>query len=160
MIILGIDPGSQKTGYGVIQRENNRLKRLSSGQIKLSPKLEFSEKLATITTSLNQVIEEFTPESMAVEKVFLSKNVHVALVLGQARGAAIVAGALKGMKVYEYAARQVKTATVGFGAADKEQVRHMVGVLLQIPYQQLKEDEADALAVAITHAHTVPPSKI
>ena len=154
MIILGIDPGSQKTGYGVIQSEANRLKRLSSGQIHLSPKLEFSEKLATITTSLSQVIDEFTPESMAVEKVFLAKNAHVAIVLGQARGAAIVSGALKGIKVYEYAAREVKTATVGFGAAAKEQVRHMIGVLLQIPHDQLQEDEADALAVAITHAHT------
>ena len=158
MIILGIDPGSQKTGYGVIYSESNRLKRLASGQIRLSSKLEFSEKLAKITKSLGEVIDEFSPKSMAVEKVFLAKNVHVAIVLGQARGAAIVAGALRQVPLYEYAAREVKIATVGFGAAAKEQVRHMVGILLQIPHQSLAEDEADALAIAITHAHTYIPN--
>ena len=150
--ILGIDPGSVKTGYGIIESNGQSSRYIHSGFIKLAA-TELPEKLGEIFSVLSDVIADHQPQEMAVEQVFLSKNVSSALKLGHARGAAITAGVYAQIKVFEYSARAVKQSTVGYGAANKEQIQHMVLRLLNIR-QVLQEDEADALAVALCHAHT------
>lgn len=150
--ILGIDPGSQKTGYGIIESNGQQSRYVDSGCIKLAVR-ELPEKLGVIFSGLSDVIAQFSPQEMAIEQVFLSKNASSALKLGHARGAAVTAGVHAKLDVYEYSARAVKQATVGYGAANKEQIQHMVLRLLNIR-KVLQEDEADALAVALCHAHT------
>lgn len=150
--ILGIDPGSVKTGYGIIESNGQNSRYIHSGCIKLVAQ-ELPHKLGEIFSVLSEVISEYHPQIMAVEQVFLSKNASSALKLGHARGAAITAGVCAQLNVFEYSARAVKQSTVGYGAANKEQIQHMVLRLLNIR-QVLQEDEADALAVALCHAHT------
>ena len=148
-IIIGIDPGSRFTGYGVIRREKNQSIYLDSGCLRLidsTPAL----RLQTIFTELQKIIQHFQPQEAAIEQVFMHQNPGSALKLGQARGAAIVA---LGMPVTEYSARQVKQSVVGYGAASKAQVQHMVQQLLSIS-NKLQADAADALAIALCHAHT------
>jgi len=156
-IILGIDPGSRITGYGVIKKEGRKLSYLGSGCIKaFSPNKEddeFSTRLQTIFAGISEIILQFTPELFAVEQVFMGVNPGGALKLGQARGAAIVAATNKGLPVAEYSARQIKQAVVGTGAADKSQVQHMVKTILKLPAMP-QADAADALAVALCHAHS------
>ena len=150
--ILGIDPGSVKTGYGIIESNGQQSRYVASGYIKL-PADGLPSKLGKIFSEITNVISEIQPEHMAVEQVFLSKNASSALKLGHARGAAITAGVNAGLEIYEYSARSVKQSTVGYGAASKEQIQHMILRLLNIR-KVLQEDEADALAVALCHAHT------
>lgn len=151
-VILGIDPGSRKTGFGLINVVGSQHQYIASGVIRLTePSLP--ERLNTIFTSLNQIIERHSPQLVAVEQVFMAKNAGTALKLGQARGAAIVACASQGLEVSEYSARQIKQAVVGTGGAAKEQVQQMVKVLLALPAEPA-EDAADALAAAICHANT------
>lgn len=152
-LILGVDPGSIKTGYGVISHVSGKASYLASGVIRMHPGTELAERLHTIFSSLVEIIEHYQPQQMAVEQVFMAKNASGALKLGQARGAAIVAGTHYRLPVAEYEARKVKQAVVGNGAADKAQVQHMVRTLLKLP-QCPQEDAADALAVAICHANT------
>lgn len=156
-IILGIDPGSRITGYGVIKKEGRKLTYLGSGCIKaFSGKKEdddFSERLQTIFAGISELILQFNPERFAIEQVFMGVNPGGALKLGQARGAAIVAATNKGLPVAEYSARQIKQAVVGTGAADKSQVQHMVKTILKLPAMP-QADAADALAVALCHAHS------
>lgn len=151
-IILGVDPGSRKTGFGIIRSVGDRCEYVSSGVIRVE-KYEFADRLKTIYTSLQTIIEEYSPEIMVVEQVFMAKNASSALKLGQARGAAIVAGSTMNLVVHEYSARQIKQAVVGMGAASKEQVQHMVTHLLKLSGNP-QEDAADALAAAICHAQT------
>jgi crossover junction endodeoxyribonuclease RuvC len=151
-IIIGIDPGSRVTGYGVIERQGSTLRHISSGHIKVG-KLELPERLKSITSGIVKIVQEFRPEEAGIERVFVSKNVNSALKLGQARGAAIVALAEYGLKVFEYAPRQIKLAVVGYGGADKNQIQRMVKMLLKLDYLP-QTDIADALAIAICHAHT------
>lgn len=151
MIILGIDPGSQKTGFGLIDVNGSRHRYISSGVIRL-PKGSLPERLAEIYRSLNTIIEEYRPDQAAVEEVFMAKSAGSALKLGQARGAAVVACVGRDIPVAEYTARQIKKAVVGTGAANKEQIQHMVKVLLKLPGTP-QEDAADALAAAICHAN-------
>lgn len=150
--ILGIDPGSVKTGYGIIESNGQHSRYVDSGCIKLAAK-DLPDKLGEIFSVLSDVIASQHPQEMAIEQVFLSKNASSALKLGHARGAAITAGVCAKLDVYEYSARAVKQSTVGYGAANKEQIQHMVLRLLNIR-KVLQEDEADALAVALCHAHT------
>ena len=150
--ILGIDPGSVKTGYGIIESNGQQSRYVASGFIKL-PADNLPSKLGQIFSEISDVIGELQPEHMAVEQVFLSKNASSALKLGHARGAAITAGVHAGIEIYEYSAKAVKQSTVGYGAASKEQIQHMIFRLLNIR-KVLQEDEADALAVALCHAHT------
>lgn len=152
-LILGIDPGSRKTGYGIINSVAGQAQYVTSGVIRMSDGLTLPERLKVIFDSLNQIIETYGAQEMAVEQVFMAKSAGSALKLGQARGAAIVAGAFHNLPVAEYEARKVKQAVVGTGAADKLQVQHMVKILLKLP-QSPQEDAADALAVAICHANT------
>lgn len=151
-IILGVDPGSRKTGFGVINAQGSRLDYLCSGVVKI-PDADLSQRLQTIFTSLTDIITEYTPREMAIENVFMAKSAGSALKLGQARGAAIVAATNQELSVFEYEARKVKQAVVGKGGADKFQVQHMVKTLLNLS-SRLQEDAADALAVAICHANT------
>lgn len=153
-IILGIDPGLRVTGFGVIAsaHTNGRLLYLASGAIRSDEAETLPERLLTIARDLQTVIAEHRPDDVAVEKVFVNVNPQSTLLLGQARGAAIVAAALAGATIYEYTALQVKQAVVGHGKAAKVQVQEMVRRLLGLAVAP-SPDAADALATAITHAH-------
>lgn len=150
-IILGIDPGSQKTGFGVIETDGSRHRYLSSGVIRL-PLGALPARLDIIFKSLNTIIDEYAPQQAVVEEVFMAKSAGSALKLGQARGAAVVACVSRDLQVAEYTARQIKKAVVGTGAASKEQIQEMVRILLALPAAP-QEDAADALAAAICHAN-------
>jgi crossover junction endodeoxyribonuclease RuvC len=155
-LILGIDPGSRKTGFGIINAggaNGSRIEYVTSGIIRL-PSGALPARLKIIFDSVVEIIQEYQPEEMAVEEVFFARDPRAALKLGQARGAAIVAGVTAGLPVGEYAARSVKQSVVGTGAADKVQVQHMVKQLLKLPAAPA-EDAADALAVALCHAQTM-----
>jgi crossover junction endodeoxyribonuclease RuvC len=151
-LILGIDPGSRKTGFGIINVLGSKTDYVTSGVIRI-PEIELPERLKIIFDSLTQIINQYCPQEMAIEHVFMAKNPGSALKLGQARGAAIVAAVTQNIPVNEYEARKIKQSVVGNGAADKMQVQHMVKTLLRLPaYPQ--EDAADALAVALCHANS------
>jgi len=152
MRILGIDPGSRFTGFGVIEVNGNTAVAVKHGVIKTGGG-EFPQRLGIIFSGICEIIEQYSPAEVAVETVFLSKNASSALKLGQARGAAVCAAISRGLEVAEYSPRSVKQAIVGRGSADKVQIQHMVTVLLQLPEKPL-EDAADALAVALCHQHT------
>lgn len=152
-IILGIDPGSRLTGYGVIRQQGNSFQYLASGCIRLDTKAELPERLLQIFNGVTEIIRQNSPTIFAIEQVFMSRNADSALKLGQARGAAIVAAKFAALDVHEYSARQVKQSVVGTGAADKAQVQHMVKTLLKLPATP-QADAADALAVALCHGHT------
>ncbi|MDP1931210.1 MAG: crossover junction endodeoxyribonuclease RuvC [Gammaproteobacteria bacterium] len=151
-MILGIDPGSRLTGYGIVNSVGNRLEYVTCGSIRL-PDVDHPQRLKQIFDSLCSIIEQFVPQECAIEEVFLGKSVSSALKLGQARGAAMVACLHHDLPVAEYSPRKVKQALVGNGSADKVQVQHMVKVLLGVS-GEVQEDAADALAIAICHANT------
>ncbi|MCW6525493.1 crossover junction endodeoxyribonuclease RuvC [Yersinia ruckeri] len=150
-IVLGIDPGSRVTGYGVIRQEGRQLTYLGSGCIRTVVD-DMPARLKLIYAGVTEIITQFHPDFFAIEQVFMAKNADSALKLGQARGAAIVAAVNLDLPVSEYAARQVKQTVVGTGAAEKSQVQHMVRSLLKLPANP-QADAADALAIAITHCH-------
>ncbi|MDX1555787.1 MAG: crossover junction endodeoxyribonuclease RuvC [Xanthomonadales bacterium] len=152
MKILGIDPGSRRTGYGVIEVNGDRSMLIASGVVKAGTG-EFTERLGIIFSELKALIGAHAPDEVAIESVFVSHNASSALKLGQARGAAICAAIDSGLPVSEYAPRAIKQAMVGKGSADKRQVQHMVRILLN-HQEPLAEDAADALAVALCHQHT------
>ena len=151
-LIIGVDPGSRITGYGIINATGNRLEYVSCGCIRL-PAVPHPERLKLIFDNLCRVIEEFCPQESAIEEVFLGKSVSSALKLGQARGAAMLACLHNDLPVAEYSPRKVKQAVVGNGSAGKEQVQHMIKVLLGVS-GTVQADAADALAIAICHANT------
>ena len=152
-LILGIDPGSRKTGFGIINALGDRHEYVTSGVIRLPTEQLLPERIKVLIDSIDEIIRLHCPQQVAVEQVFMAKNAGSALKLGQARGAAIAACVAQNVEVAEYSARQIKQSVVGTGAADKEQVQHMVKVLLKLPAMP-QEDAADALAAAICHAHT------
>lgn len=149
---MGIDPGSRFTGFALIESDGQHSRHIHSGCIKLGHR-EFPERLGMIYTELATLIKDYSPSEMAIENVFVSKNPSSALKLGQARGAAICAGVVQQLTVSEYSPREVKQAVVGKGSADKSQVQHMTKILLNI-HTDLQEDQADALGIALCHAHT------
>ena len=152
MIILGLDPGLGTTGWGVIAADGNRLRHLANGQIRTDPKAELAARLVALHEGLAAVLATHQPDSAAVEEVFVNENPQSTLKLGQARGVVLLAAAQAGIGIGEYAARLVKKAVVGTGGAEKAQVHAMVQRLL--PGVKIAgADAADALAVAITHAH-------
>ena len=152
MRILGIDPGSRFTGFGIIEESGGKTVAVHQGVIKAGTG-EFPERLGIIFSGINELIDEYNPGEFAIETVFVSKNASSALKLGQARGAAICAAVARGLPVSEYSPRSIKQAIVGRGGADKVQIQHMVTVLLQLK-EKPAEDAADALAVALCHQHT------
>lgn len=151
MRILGIDPGSRVTGFGVIETLGGKVHCLSYGCIRTGDG-ELPARIRAIVDGISELVVEFSPDEMAIEKVFVNRNVDSALKLGQARGAAISAVVVHDVPVYEYSATQIKQATVGRGHADKTQVQHMVQVLLTIAGTP-QADAADALACALCHSH-------
>lgn len=150
--IIGIDPGSRITGYGVIDADRGQLHFVACGVVKTTTKYPFSYRLNEIFEGLNEVVQLHGPVVAAVEEVFLATNPRSALKLGHARGAAVVAVMQNGLTVFDYSARAVKRGVVGYGQADKKQVQHMVQVLLGLSGSP-SSDAADALAVAICHAN-------
>jgi crossover junction endodeoxyribonuclease RuvC len=149
--ILGIDPGSRTTGYGVIRLEGKRPVYVECGCLQVADD-ELPERLRRIFAGISDVVASFRPDQVAIEKVFVNRNVESALKLGQARGAAIVACANQGLPVHEYSPNQIKLAIVGRGHAEKTQVQHMVKMLLALG-EVPPSDAADALAIAMCHAH-------
>lgn len=152
MRVLGIDPGSRHTGYGVVDANGDRLIPIVYGSIPLPASLSVPARLGHIFASISRVIQETRPDEMAVEEVFVSRNARSALILGQARGAAIAAGMHGGVQVHEYSALAIKQAVVGYGKADKTQVAHMVRLLLGL-HDLTDPHAADALAAAVCHIH-------
>ncbi|KMM74323.1 crossover junction endodeoxyribonuclease RuvC [Xanthomonas sp. NCPPB 1128] len=151
--ILGIDPGSQRTGVGIIDVDAaGRTRHVHHAPLVLLGEGDFALRLKRLLHGLDALIEEYRPQEVAIERVFMGKSADAALKLGHARGAAICAAVLRELPVHEYAAKEVKLAVVGKGAAEKQQVQHMVGLMLSLT-GKLQADAADALAVAITHAH-------
>lgn len=151
--ILGIDPGSQCTGIGIIDVDAaGRTVHVFHAPLRLLGDGEFSQRLRRLLDGIAEAIDTWQPDEVAIEKVFMARNPDSALKLGHARGAAMCAVVLRDLPIHEYAAKEVKLAVVGKGAADKLQVQHMVGLLLNL-HGKLQADAADALAVAITHAH-------
>ena len=150
--ILGIDPGSRVTGYGIIESDGTRSRHLGSGCIRTDAG-DLPKRLGDIFRGVVEVIETWQPGEVAVEQVFMSRNASSALKLGQARGAAVCAIVTRSLPVYEYTPATVKQGLVGNGRAEKEQVQHMVQVILSMQ-RQMALDESDALAVALCHAHS------
>ena len=153
MRILGIDPGTRITGYGIIDVEGNRPRHVDNGIIKTRSSDPLPLRLKIIYDGLSTILKEFSPQAVAVEQVFLAKNPRAALTLGHARGTAVLSAVNLGLEVHEYSALQVKSAVVGYGHAAKQQVQQMVKALINLP-EVAQEDAADALAVAICHANS------
>jgi crossover junction endodeoxyribonuclease RuvC len=153
MRILGIDPGSRLTGFGVVNvLRNGRLQYVASGVVRIPKGAELALRLKTVFDGVEEIIQTYQPTVLAIEKVFMAKNADSALKLGHARGAAICGSLAARLPLAEYSARQIKNAVVGRGGAEKRQVQHMVKTLLQLPGAP-SPDAADALACAICHAH-------
>jgi crossover junction endodeoxyribonuclease RuvC len=150
--IIGVDPGSRVTGYGVIDADRGRLDFVACGVVKTTPDHPFAYRLNEIFEGLNEVIQLHRPVVAAIEEVFLASNPRSAIKLGHARGAAVIAVMQNGLTVHDYSPRAVKQAVAGYGQADKMQVQHMVRVLLGLTGKP-SADAADALAVAICHAN-------
>ncbi len=150
--ILGVDPGSLCTGFGIIAGEGDDFHYVASGTIVPGKNEQRYEKLREIYKQIEQVIAQHSPTHFAIENVFYSKNAKSSLILGEARGVAILAAALAGLPVFEYSAREVKQSVTGRGEADKSQVNFMLGRILDMKETPQSNDESDALAVAICHA--------
>lgn len=150
--ILGIDPGLRRTGWGVVACEGNRLAYVACGSVETDAKAPLAERLMVIHRGLTQIVAEMRPDEAAVEATFVNRDAAATLKLGQARGIAMVVPALAGLPVAEYAPNLIKKTIVGAGHGEKQQIRMMIGVLLPRADPQ-SEDAADALAIAVTHAH-------
>jgi len=154
MIILGVDPGTAITGYGVLQSDGDDLSVIDYGAIITPADWLMPRRLQHIYQELTALIAQHTPTDAAIEKLFFSKNVRTALSVGQARGVALLAAAQAGLTIHEYTPLQIKQAVVGYGRADKHQIQQMVKMLLQLAVVPQPDDAADALAIAICHAHS------
>jgi len=153
--VIGFDPGLRVTGWGIVDAHRGRLTHVANGELKPDPTGETADRLAELFAGLTGVIEQFAPDTAAVEEVFVHRSASAALKLGMARGTALVVSANAGLPVAEYAPRSIKKALVGAGGADKAQVQYMVRLLLP-GCNPAGADAADALAVAIAHAHRLP----
>ena len=153
MVILGIDTSLRSTGYGAISAEGSRLKTLGYGTIRNSPKAPLTECVSHIYSRMSELLEEYAPDSVAVESVIYGKNAMTMLVLGEARGAVLAAAASRGVPVYEYEPRRMKKSVCGNGLAEKEQIQRMVKTLLNLP-ELPQNDAADALGLAICRTHS------
>ena len=156
--VIGVDPGSRKTGYGIIEISSSKIIYVTSGHISVDDEF-FPKRLGIIYSEVLELARNYDVQEMAIEDVFLAKNPNSALKLGQARGVAIAAGIAKDLEIFEYAARQVKKTIVGKGGASKTQIQHMVRVLLNLPGVP-QNDAADGLAIALCHAHSTRRSDI
>jgi len=154
MLVLGIDPGTAITGYGLVKGEGDDLTLVAYGAITTSSDWPLPERLQRIYRELTAVIEDRQPTAVAVEELFFSKNVRTALSVGQARGVALLAAANAGLPIHEYTPLQVKQAITGYGRATKDQVQQMVRMLLALDSVPQPDDAADAIAIAICHIHS------
>lgn len=154
MLVLGVDPGSLVTGYGLVKKEGGTLGYVAGGKISFPHPWPFHQRIHRIFSSLVEIIETYHPEEMSIEDIFFAKNVKSALKIGHVRGAALVAAVQCGVKVFEYTPLQIKQSVVGYGRATKEQVRSMVKLLLKLD-TQFSLDTSDALAAAICHHNWV-----
>jgi len=152
-VVLGIDPGSRKTGFGIVNVAGGKPSYVSSGVIRLPVQAPIPQRLGVLFDNLEQIIAEFAPAELSIEQVFMAKSAGAALKLGHARGAAIAICVRHGLEVHEYAARLIRQAVVGTGAATKDQVQHMVKTTLGLPASP-QEDAADALAAALCHVYS------
>ena len=152
MIILGIDPGTAITGYGLIEARGNQYRLLDYGCIRTAANMPAPQRLEKLHRGMMQLLQEGKPEQVAVEKLFFSRNVTTAIPVGQARGVLLLACAQRGLKVAEYTPLQIKQTIVGYGRAEKQQIQFMVARLLQMKSPPKSDDAADALAIALTHA--------
>lgn len=153
MRVLGIDPGSETLGWGVVEGTGSKYGVVEFGVVKASTRLAFSKRLLTIYDGVSEVIERFEPDILALEEAFYAKNASVAIKLGQVRGVILVLGEQRGLKIAEYAPRLIKQTVVGYGNAEKQQVGMMVKILLKLKTVPTPHDTADALATAICHFH-------
>jgi crossover junction endodeoxyribonuclease RuvC len=153
MLVLGVDPGSAITGYGLVKQTGNKLEAVNFGCIRTSSSQCIEVRIKKIYDEIKNLIFNFKPDNFAVEELFFNKNVRTALTVAQARGVILLAGAENGLDVYEYTPLQVKQAVVGYGRAEKAQVQYMVKTILGLPEAPKPDDVADALAIAICHAH-------
>jgi crossover junction endodeoxyribonuclease RuvC len=153
-LILGVDPGIGHTGYGLIEQRHQQLHSLTSGEIKTAPADPFPKRLKTIFDGIEAVMARHQPTVVAIEETFLAKNFQAALKLGQARGVVLLVMEMHGLPIFEYSPTAVKLGIVGYGRASKEQIKQMVGRILNLPQPPTSEHEADALAIAICHAHS------
>ena len=153
MRVLGIDCGSQRTGYGIIDSDGISYELVTCGVIRASPRCPLPERLLKICEELERLVGDYSPQVAAIEDVFFARNVKSALTLGHVRGVAMLAAARARIPVAEYSPLQVKSSVVGYGRAEKRQVQHMVKVLLRLPEPPESEDTADALAIAICHVN-------
>lgn len=153
MKVLGIDPGSQTLGWGIVEGSGLKYQGVAYGTVKSSPRDAFSKRLLKIYKGIEEVIERFEPDVLSVEEAFYAKNVKVALKLGQVRGVVLLLGEKSGLDVAEYSPRLIKKTVVGYGNAEKHQVQEMVRLLLKLKKNPEPHDAADALAIAICHFH-------
>lgn len=156
MIILGIDPGSRVTGYGVLETRGNQLKYISAGAFVLHKENDFAARLALLWSELECLIKSHQPDAISLEKAFFGVNVRSALLLGQVRGCVLTFAGHFGIPIAEYSATEVKKAVTGYGRAEKNQMQEMVRILLSLPTIPKPHDAADALGLAICHAHSRP----
>jgi crossover junction endodeoxyribonuclease RuvC len=150
MLVLGVDPGSIATGYGLVEKNNNQMSCIHAGAISSSNKIPFFQRIHKIYQSMVEIMGRYHPEEMAIEDVFFAKNVKSALKIGHARGAVLIAAVESGVRIFEYTPLEIKQSVVGYGRATKEQVRSMVQVILKLDIQP-NYDTSDALATAICH---------
>lgn len=154
MLILGVDPGTAITGYGLIEQQGQQLMPRRYGVIRTAAGLPLAERLKEIYQCLTDLVAEYRPDAMVVEELFFNKNTRTALAVGQARGVILLVAALQGIQTAEFTPLQVKMAVVGYGRAEKHQVQEMVRILLGLNAIPKPDDAADALAIAICHAHS------
>ncbi|HHV29239.1 crossover junction endodeoxyribonuclease RuvC [Acetivibrio mesophilus] len=154
MIIMGIDPGFAITGYGIVKYEGNRFTSVDYGAITTESSMELPKRLLILYNGLKEIIEKYRPEAISIEELFFNKNIKTALAVGHGRGVAVLAAAQSGVEVFEYTPLQVKQSIVGYGRAEKAQVQQMVKAILNLPAIPKPDDVADALAVAVCHAHS------
>ena len=154
MLVIGIDPGLATTGYGLVSKDGEELHSIDYGYIGTPAHMELYERLYLIFQGLTALLEKYSPDALAVEELFFSKNTKTALQVGQARGAILTAAAHMHISVYEYTPLQVKQTVAGYGRADKKQIQHMVRLILMLKETPQPDDVADALAIAICHIQT------
>lgn len=154
MIIFGIDPGFAIVGYGVVEYKGNKFRTIAHGVIKTQTKYTFPERLKIVYDELTILLKQHNPDYVAIEELFFNKNVKTAINVGQARGVQMLAAINQGAEVYEYTPLQIKQGVVGYGRAQKKQVQEMVKIILGLKETPKPDDAADALAVAICHAHS------
>lgn len=154
MLVLGVDPGSVVTGYGLIEKKNNQMTCIHSGTISSSASIPFYQRIHRIFRSMVDIMTQYHPQEMAIEDIFFAKNVKGALKIGHARGAVLIASVQCGVKIFEYTPLEIKKSVVGYGRATKEQVRSMVQIILHLK-EKPSLDTSDALATAICHLNWI-----